>query len=577
MSERTGKDTGDAIAIKRVPRAVDERNSIRSAACEALSTLSRKRPLLRSELEQMASDLLDKLELDRGYLGFTMVAIDNEFWRNQYAAVPPERRLLLLPHCLRDSADCRGTYDEVGLHCLGCGRCAVGGIESEAKKLGYRVLVAEGTPAVVRYVLRGDADAILGVACLDSMERAFEHVAEMGIPHQAAPLLCDGCIDTEAEIDLVRELMLLQSGPATSRTRGVVPILRETWDIFKDDEFDRLLAPVMRTPDAKPGRLSAGEEAFDSTESIAIDWLRSGGKRFRPFITLAASAVMSRGTEALDPTADLSDLFGDAALRVAIAIETLHKASLVHDDIEDDDNVRYGRATLHERHGIPIAINVGDYLVGLGYRLIARGSGELGADSISDIIASLSEAHLRLCRGQGAELFLRRVPPADWEADRIQTVYALKTAPAFEAALIAGMRMAGPVQPYADTIRRYSRFLGVAYQVRNDLDEWKPADPEKGVKESLRELDPSRPTILRAFAQKLLDRAALARLERIESSSAEPDLKRADARVLFENAGVFERARAMVARCRERAVEQADASGHEALSELMRFIIETVL
>ena len=60
---------------------------------------------------------------------------------------------------------------------------------------------------------------------------------------------------------------------------------------------------------------------------------------------------------------------------MALAIEALHKASLVHDDIEDDDEFRYGRPTLHRVHGVAQAVNVGDFLIGLGYRLIA---GEMG-------------------------------------------------------------------------------------------------------------------------------------------------------------------------------------------------------
>ena len=51
----------------------------------------------------------------------------------------------------------------------------------------------------------------------------------------------------------------------------------------------------------------------------------------------------------------------DAVKRMALAIEIFHKASLVHDDIEDDDAVRYGRPTLHQKYGLATAINVGDY------------------------------------------------------------------------------------------------------------------------------------------------------------------------------------------------------------------------
>ena len=99
--------------------------------------------------------------------------------------------------------------------------------------------------------------------------------------------------------------------------------------------------------------------------------------------------------------------FSDAVKRTAITIETFHKASLVHDDIEDDDSYRYGRETLHRKHGLSTAINVGDYLVSMGYRIVSEDRQELGSDRAADIIAYLANCHARLCEGQGAELIWR--------------------------------------------------------------------------------------------------------------------------------------------------------------------------
>src|SRR5204863_1721069 len=126
--------------------------------------------------------------------------------------------------------------------------------------------------------------------------------------------------------------------------------------------------------------------------------LAQGGKRSRPFITLAAYDALqgAPGTLAADKVA-----LTDSVKRTALAIEAFHKASLVHDDIEDDDTFRYGRATLHRQYGVGTAINVGDYLLGLGYRLIARDRKELGAECAADILNRLAEAHLKLSEGQG--------------------------------------------------------------------------------------------------------------------------------------------------------------------------------
>src|SRR5690606_37150652 len=123
------------------------------------------------------------------------------------------------------------------------------------------------------------------------------------------------------------------------------------------------------------------------TEDVSYDWLANGGKRFRPFITLAAYDAITGGRLTRSGTNGeaVSDETGlpavsDTAARVAMAIEAFHKASLVHDDIQDDDLFRYGRETLHRSHGLGPAINIGDYLIGLGYRLVNSCRADLGTD-----------------------------------------------------------------------------------------------------------------------------------------------------------------------------------------------------
>ena len=131
---------------------------------------------------------------------------------------------------------------------------------------------------------------------------------------------------------------------------------------------------------------------------------RARGKRSRPFITLAAYDAMKGAPGTFgDDRLQLPD----GVCRAAMAIEAFHKASLIHDDIEDDDSFRYGRETLHRAYGVPSAVNLGDYLIGMGYRLVGRSRAELGGDCTADISNRLSEAHLKLSEGQGAELFWR--------------------------------------------------------------------------------------------------------------------------------------------------------------------------
>jgi len=548
--------------IKRVPRQPEARARLRLAAEEVAAGLDRTTPPIREALEALAGELLERLDEPREHLGFAMVAISNAFWRDQFEAVPTERRLLLLPKCLRDPERCIGTFDSVGLHCRGCGACPIHDLSERARGLGYEVVVAEGTSSVIMKVLRGDADAILGVSCLDALDKSFQAVADLGVPNHAIPLLFDGCVRTEAELDLIFEAMAA-SGPAADQgIRSPLPLLRETVACFEPDQLAGLVDPHL------PGDAS-GADPLTATDAIALDWLAEGGKRLRPFVTVAAFVAARHGSMALATDAEVAPLVPDAVRRVAVAIEALHKASLVHDDIEDDDSFRYGRPTLHRTWGTGAAINVGDHLVGLGYRLIAGEAEALGGDCVADILARLAAAHLQLCRGQGAELLWQREERMLRSVDAL-TIAARKTAPAFEVALYAGLRAADAVIP-EDALRRFSLYLGEAYQSLNDLDDW---TADRANKVSLgRDVLAGRPTILRAFATESGGWEALARL----TEAADPEDIVARARALYSELGAFAKTEVLVDRLRERALIVASEVDCPALSELLEFLVRTVL
>ena len=94
----------------------------------------------------------------------------------------------------------------------------------------------------------------------------------------------------------------------------------------------------------------AGATLYD----LAADYPRRGGKAIRPGLCLAACSAFGGETE--------------EAVLSAVAIELLHNAFLVHDDVEDASHLRRGLPTLHVAHGVPLAINAGDALAVLGAR-----------------------------------------------------------------------------------------------------------------------------------------------------------------------------------------------------------------
>ena len=311
------------------------------------------------------------------------------------------------------------------------------------------------------------------------------------------------------------------------------------------------------------------------TESIARDWLVQGGKRFRPFITLAAYDAVS-GNYATQNSAD-GELpkFSAPVRRTALAMEAFHKASLVHDDIQDDDPYRYGQETLHKRYGIGPAINIGDYLIGLGYRLISQGRRELGADVAADILDRLANAHLKLCEGQGAELRWTGEHSVKLTALDAMKLYALKTSPAFEVALYAGLRMAGPMDSYETMVPTFCRHLGVGFQILNDLQDWEEQAPNKLV--AGRDAELAKPTLLLALALDAAKGSIRDELESVISGSLPPLVRAERLGRYYRQLGVFERAETLVDKCRTRAESLADEVHPEALRRLLYFLIDTVL
>jgi geranylgeranyl pyrophosphate synthase len=557
--------------LKVVPETRALRDRVREAAAEYCRTLDRSRPLDKDSGREMALELLRQLGLGEQYLGFTLVCIANEFWREQVAAVPFHRRLLLLPHCLKNAEGCPADYDEFGLDCEKCGACSVADFKGKAEELGYKVLVSEGTPIVLKIIVSGHVDAIVGVACLNVLEKAFDKILLAGIPCIATPLLSSNCKSTSVDDDWVAKTIELKAEPPPAVTKTYVHLMRAANALFDEPELSRL-APKTRSA-------SRADDPLAAHEAIAYDWLARGGKRSRPFVTLAVYDALKGGPGTR--SADGLDL-PDAVRRTALAVEAFHKASLVHDDIEDDDAFRYGAETLHRRHGVPVAINLGDYLVGLGYRLVTRERQPLGGDCAADVLDKLADAHLKLSEGQGAELLWRDAADKSLTPLEALKIYALKTAPAFEAALFCGARLAGPSADFEKPLADFARHLGVAFQIVNDLKDWTADGDNKLV--AGQDVLAARPTLLLALAldgasaEERTELLALAGKRRGGDPDAD-EARRVVARVrrLYEKRGVFAKAEAMVEKFKARAEAVADEVPSEELRELLYYLVDTVL
>ncbi len=211
----------------------------------------------------------------------------------------------------------------------------------------------------------------------------------------------------------------------------------------------------------------AGDRARCLGAQMLQAHLGAGGKRLRARLALAS-------TEALDGRAD-------AALDWAVAVELLHNASLVHDDIQDQDRTRRGQPALWTRYGAAQAINAGDLLLMLPFRALGGYAPRLQA-ALVQILAEFAE---RTVRGQIEELGLGRDPERGWTeyfaavSGKTGTLFAL---PVRGAAAIA------EVHPtHADALASAFGSIGTLYQLQDDLLDVFPFEGRRAPGSDLRE------------------------------------------------------------------------------------------
>jgi geranylgeranyl diphosphate synthase type II len=520
-----------------IPQTLAERERLRAtiSGYVAANRDSLVPPLVLDELRTHADQLVAGGGLDPAYRDYAGVLLSNEVWREQLATVPYERRLLLLPKCLRVEDKCPAPFDEFGLLCKQCGLCTIQDLQNEAERLGYAVLVAEGSAIVMSLIQTGKIDAIVGVSCLSVLERAFPYMEAAAVPGIAIPLLQDDCKDTTVDLDWVWDVIHLSSDDRTRRM-DLDGLRAEVESWFEPATLAALMGP-----------------AAGPADDVARGWLSGAGKRWRPFLTVCAHQAWQE-----DPSAPIPD----ALKRIAIAVECFHKASLIHDDIEDGDGLRYGENALHVECGLPVALNAGDLLIGEGYRLLA------GCDAPAAVRGALvriaAEGHRQLCLGQGAELEWARHPRALNVTDVLE-IFRRKTSPAFEVALRLGAAYAGAPDEVHETLSRYSDALGIAYQIRDDLEDLTVTDAP----DDLQAMRPSLPMALACERTTGPERALLERAWRKETGATDA----AGLRGLIAASHADERCRTLVEMYKEQAIQTLPDLQNASLKGLLRRVV----
>jgi geranylgeranyl diphosphate synthase type II len=191
-------------------------------------------------------------------------------------------------------------------------------------------------------------------------------------------------------------------------------------------------------------------------DDLLADYPARGGKMMRPAICIATARAFG---------GQLED-----ALQCAAAIEILHNGLLIHDDIQDESELRRGRPTLHALHGVPLAINAGDAMMLTALRPLLDNLRFLGQGLSLRILEATQAMARETAEGQALELGWRDGRATDLtEADYL-TMVLKKTAwlgmiwPA-QLGLLIGSR--GAADP--ESVTRFGFFLGAVFQIEDDL------------------------------------------------------------------------------------------------------------
>ncbi len=221
--------------------------------------------------------------------------------------------------------------------------------------------------------------------------------------------------------------------------------------------------------------LSKAGSDVELIPEIANHLISSGGKRLRPMVTLAA--------------AQMFDYRGDHHVKLATAVEFMHTATLLHDDVVDESDLRRGRKTARMIWGNQASVLVGDFLLGQAFRMMV----EVGSIEALDILSTAASVI-----AEGEVMQLAAAKNLETTEDEHLAVIKAKTAALFSAAAEVGPVVAGASRNERAALRSYGMNLGLAFQLIDDALDYggSSADLGKNVGDDFREGKVTLPVIL---------------------------------------------------------------------------------
>ena len=274
---------------------------------------------------------------------------------------------------------------------------------------------------------------------------------------------------------------------------GVVVALDEQRDVLDT------LTPLLNLVSGDMGRvnniiLEKARSEVDMIPELARHLIDSGGKRMRPMLTIAAAKLCGYG--------------GDGHVKLAASVEFMHTATLLHDDVVDQSELRRGKIAARLLWGNEASVLVGDFLLGQAFKMMVE-VGSLGA------LRVLSNAAVVIAEGEVFQLSISK-NTATTEDEYLAVINA-KTAALFSAAAEVGAIIADRSLAEQAALRSYGKNLGLAFQLVDDALDYSGEQMKlgKSIGDDFREGKITLPVVLtfrrgndeeRAFWQRTLER-----------------------------------------------------------------------
>lgn len=289
---------------------------------------------------------------------------------------------------------------------------------------------------------------------------------------------------------------------------------------------------------------------------VANHLISSGGKRLRPMLTLAAATLY--GYE------------GEHHIQLATAVEFMHTATLLHDDVVDESALRRGKSTARMIWGNQASVLVGDFLLGQAFKMMV----DAGSMEALDVLATSATVI-----AEGEVMQLSAAKNMETTEDDYLAVIRAKTAALFAAAAEVGPIIAGQDKAARNALKSYGMNLGLAFQLVDDVLDYggKSAELGKNTGDDFREGKITLPIIL-AYRRGTEDERAFWRLAIEKGEATDDNLEKAFA-LITKYGGLTDtiaRARHYGMIARDALAPLPESPTKAALLEVIDFCIERV-